>query len=668
VKLVSKSGRDNGRSSAQRRSSASARNSAAYSSDTTDRRPISVEQGRTPSQGSRSGENRSTAAAQINAGRGVNNYARSTTPEKSSPVKAISIILIVLVVVCSGLFIGLCFYVDSLDTVFPNVWAEGIKVSGLTFDEAKQTIINEGYENNADGISATIVFPDNSSFTVTGEQTGLSYDAEEAAIAAYRFGRDETFFGSGMTYIRSVLNRTDLTDLSSPTFDDSLVRQLAAEYTRQFNDTLFDSDLDHNDSFISITRGTGLHPAIENDVYDIAIQTLTRAADEHENLTSSYTPETNLSDNLDAQLREIQMLFDYINEEPVSSQILFGEADDDPVAADDGNITGDEDDANFINDINLDENNIIVTPSSTGRTFDLDAAKEQLRNAEYGATVVIQIDVLEPEYSQDEMRAMLFRDVLAELRTTLANNSSRTNNVRIAAGHINGTILNPGVEFSYNKIVGRRTRDRGFLEAPVIIGGRLQPGIGGGICQVSSTLYAALLNAAPFGTHIEITERRPHGLTISYLANGLDATVVYGNTDFRFRNKMDFPIKIETFIEGNQMVARIIGTNVDGSRVEVELANEAVIPFSIQNTETDELYIGDTAVFTGGQNGARVDVFQNHFAANGELIERISVGTSRYNHQNRIILHGTAERPPPPPEPPTGEWIPPVVDDVVVVE
>ena len=648
MKLVSKSGRDNGRGSASVRSSSSGRREVAYNREMNIRNadPAASTRSAVPNHGE--GVNRTASAVKTNGYGSVNDYDRRIAPGRKSPVKAILITLMVLVIICGGLFVGLCFYVDSLDTVFPNVWADGIKVSGLTFEEAKQAILNEGYESNADGISATIVFPDGSRFTVTGEQAGLSYDAEEAAVAAYRFGRDESFFGSAVTYIKAILDRTDLTDLSSPTFDDSVVRQFAAEYTAQFNETLFDSDLEHNDSFISVTRGTGLHPALENDVYKVAVETLTRAADEHENLTTNYTPETNMADTIDAQIRELQMLFDYIHEEPVSSQLLFGEAEDDPDNADDSNAIGDEDDANFINDINLDENNIIITPSSTGKTFDLDSAKEQLRNAEYGATIVIPLIILEPEFSHDEMKDMLFRDVLAEVKTNISGTSNRVSNINVASKHIDGTILNPGVEFSFNKIVGRRTRDRGFLEAPIILGGRLQPGIGGGICQVSSTIYAALLNAAPFGTDIEITERRPHGLTISYLPLGFDSTVVYGNTDFRFRNKMEFPIKLETVVSGREMIVRIIGTNVDGSRIEVESSEPVIIPFSTQNTPTDELYIGDTAVFTGGQNGARVDIFQNHFSADGELIERIAVGTSRYNHQNRIILVGTAERPPPP--------------------
>jgi len=531
-----------------------------------------------------------------------------SAPGKKSPVKAIIIIISVLAIGCGGLFIGLGFYVDSLDTVFPNVWADGIKVSGLTFDETRQMLINEGYESNAEGISATVVFPDNTSFSVTGEEVGLSYNAEEAAIAAYTFGRDRTFFGNTATYMRSLTNRTDLFDLSSPNFDDSIVRQRATEATRQFNETLVDSNYEPTDSIITITKGTGLHPAIEEDVINFSLLALMRAIDDHEHLSVNYTPEANLDDKID-----LQLIFDRIHEEPVSAW--------------------------------FDVDSQSVTNSSAGRTFDLEKAMADLENAEYGATIVIPIQILEPAYSREEVESMLFRDVLAESKTRLANNSSRTSNVRLAAGFINEKVLNPGDVFSFNEVVGRRTSARGFLTAPVIMGGRLQPGIGGGICQVSSTIYDALTRAVLFDSQIEIIERRPHGLTISYLPPGFDATVAYGNIDFRFKNTMDFPMKLETKVEDGEMIAIIWGTNIDGSYIEVEASDPVITTFSIQNIETDELYIGDTDVFTGGQNGSRVEVFQLHFTAEGELISRNSIGTSRYNVQNRVIRHGTAERP-----------------------
>ena len=578
--------------------------------------------------------NSNTTAAQ---GKGINTKNNQAEPikKKKSSIKTAVIILLILVIGATALLISLAYYVESLDTIFPNVWAEGIKVSGQTVEEATQTFIDEGYERNAEGISASMTFPDGSGFTVTGNDVGLALDAAQAARTVFTFGRTESFFNNMFTYIRSLFNRTDLFDLSTATMDDSPIRLLAAEYTAKFNETLFESSIEHNENHIVVIRGTGLFPAVEDEVFDLTVHTLLRAVSEHEHKSVTYTPEVNHQESLNSQINELQMLFDYIHVDAVSSQLIFN------------------------------DDEITVTESFTGKTFDFDSAVERLSNASIGMPVEIPIYILYPYYTQEDLEGMLFRDVLAESTTTLANNSNRTSNVTLAARKIDGTILNPGDLFSFNEIVGSRTIANGFLEAPVILGGRLQPGIGGGICQVSSTIYDALLRTGIFPTEIEMVERRPHGLTITYLAPGHDATVAYGNIDFKFRNKMDFPMKIETSVSGRQMNVRIIGTNYDGTRIEVESSEPVITPFSIQDVETDELIIGETELWTSGQNGVRVEIFQLLYSADGELISRTSVGRSTYNVQNRITRHGTAEAPPTPePTPsPTPDPTPPPTPD-----
>jgi len=534
--------------------------------------------------------------------------------KKKSHVKTVVIIMMIFILGFAALFISLGFYVDSLDTVFPNVWADGINVSGLTLEETKQTLINEGYENNADGITMTLVFPDGSSFSVTGAEVGLSLNAEEAAKKAFAFGRDDTFINNEITYIRSLFNRTDLTDLSKPDFDDSIVRQLSAEYTMKFNTTLMDSNLERTNEGITIVIGTAYNPASESDVFNLAIGTLLRAVEIHGNMTVNYIPDPTSEEGID-----LNLLFESVHIDPVTSV---------------WNVE-----------------TLSATVSSEGRTFDLEEAEEKLRNAASGQTIFIPIYTLYPDYTKDEIEAMIFRDLLAESTSRMTNIANRINNIKIAAGFINGTVLNPGEVFSFNDVVGRRTQERGFLEANGIIGGRLTPVWGGGICQASSTIYDAILH-----TQLEVVERRAHGLTVSYLPYGQDATVAYGNLDFKFKNNTDFPIRIETTIDGRDITAKLIGTNRDGSYTEVEMGEPIITPFSIQERHTDELYEGETEVWTPGQNGVRVVTYRRHFTAEGELINEETI-TSTYNTQNRVILIGTAVRPPPPPPPPPpGGW------------
>lgn len=133
---------------------------------------------------------------------------------------------------------------------------------------------------------------------------------------------------------------------------------------------------------------------------------------------------------------------------------------------------------------------------------------------------------------------------------------TRANNIKICAKAINGKVLIPGEIFSFNEVVGERTKDRGYMEAPVIIGNKVESGIGGGICQVSSTLYNAVLKAG-----IQHIERTHHSLPSSYVGLGFDATVDWGNIDLKFANTLDWPIYIEAYIQNSNLYINIFSNS-----------------------------------------------------------------------------------------------------------
>ena len=105
---------------------------------------------------------------------------------------------------------------------------------------------------------------------------------------------------------------------------------------------------------------------------------------------------------------------------------------------------------------------------------------------------------------------------------------------------MDGKVIEPNATFSYNKTTGSRSASKGYQEAPVIESGQYVMGFGGGVCQVSSTIYAAIKNQASF----DVTERRKHGLAVSYIPVGMDATVSYGSIDLKFVNKYPFAVKL----------------------------------------------------------------------------------------------------------------------------
>jgi len=516
-------------------------------------------------------------------------------------------------------FVAICYYAESLDTVFPNVWAEGIDLSGLTRGESIQALIDNGYESGAVGISITVILPDESSFSATGDDVGLALNATEAVHYAFNFGREGSFFQNGITYIKSLFEDTQLMNLSNPNYDDTILRVLADEYTYLFNQSLYINSLDVTDTRITIIKGTGLLPADADDVFNIAVDLMRRAIAQHTHLEARYIPEERTDDLID-----LAALHEHIHVDAISSVY-------DPVT------TG-------------------GTPSFTGKTFDLENALQKLHDAEFGETVIIPIVILQPDITQDEVEGVLFRDILGQRTTSQGSSAGRANNIRVAARFIDGTVLQPGETFSYNSIVGRRTEARGFMEAPGIIGGRLVPTIGGGVCQVSSTIYGALLF-----TDLEIVSRRNHSLTVGYIAYGQDATVATDLIDFKFKNNSDFPIRLEVTTSGGISVSvKIHGTRVSDVYYELESREIEVTPIRIVEVESEDVPPGERIVDLPGQTGRVIETWRRHVTedgtpildANGNQIKTL-VTRDTYRMQDRLILIG----------PPLPEYIPPYNTD-----
>ena len=159
------------------------------------------------------------------------------------------------------------------------------------------------------------------------------------------------------------------------------------------------------------------------------------------------------------------------------------------------------------------------------------------------------------EEAYGKVKAMIVKDlpakeeVLGRYKTSFnPGEKNRTINLKLAAAAINGQVIQPGKTFSFNKTVGPRTRERGYLEATIFVGGKKEQGLGGGICQVSSTLYNAVLNSK-----LKVVERHTHSLPVTYVPTGKDATVSYGYLDFRFQNNKPYPVKIQAAVGKNTL-------------------------------------------------------------------------------------------------------------------
>ena len=275
------------------------------------------------------------------------------------------------------------------------------------------------------------------------------------------------------------------------------------------------------------------------------------------------------------------------------------------------------------------------TESRVGVAFDVSAVQAQLDAAAPGAEFLADAQVEFPTVSTEELQACMFRDVLGTFTTKCAGPWGRHQNIKLASAAINGKIYNPGEEFWYNSTVGQRTAARGYQEAGVYEAGRTTTGIGGGICQVSSTLYYAVLLS-----DLDIVLRYCHMFNPGYMPIGCDATVSWGGPDFAFRNSRDYPIKVVTSYNDNtnELTCTILGTKVDDHYVVITNAVLASYDYQVVYQESPDVAPGDEVIDQYGHTGYFVRTWRNIYDGNDNLLSSRVEADSHYDVGNKIIL------------------------------
>lgn len=279
----------------------------------------------------------------------------------------------------------------------------------------------------------------------------------------------------------------------------------------------------------------------------------------------------------------------------------------------------------------------IIYPEVDGVDFDIENAKAMLleRKEEYEIPLIIT----KPSKTTRDIGTEAFPDLISTFSTNYqASNVSRTTNLRLAANKINGTVLLPGEEFSYNKTVGERTKEAGFKEAAIFNAGKVENGLGGGICQISSTLYDAVIMA-----NLDVTVRRNHQFVTSYVKAGADATVVWGAQDFKFKNTRKYPVRITATVQGGIATVQVWGVKEETEyEITIETKKTATIPYTTQYIQTASLPAGQQKVVQQGSNGQKVEAYKV-MKLNGQVISKTLLSKDTYNAMKKIVHVGTGQ-------------------------
>ena len=269
-----------------------------------------------------------------------------------------------------------------------------------------------------------------------------------------------------------------------------------------------------------------------------------------------------------------------------------------------------------------------------GINFDVEQAKKDIEEQTNNNEIRIKLNYTEPKTKLKDLKINVFPDQISTFSTRYdANNEDRSTNLNLAASKIDGTILSPGEEFSYNKIVGERSISAGYKEAKVYQNGEVVDGIGGGICQISSTLYNAVVFA-----NLEVTERYNHQFITSYVEAGRDATVAYGTKDFKFINNRTYPIRIDVYISSGIAKVDIYGIKEkDDKKVDFEIEIVSNIPYDTKYQIDTSLPEGMEKVKQRGANGIIVNAYKL-IQQNGVTISKELISKDTYKALDRVIL------------------------------
>jgi len=294
-------------------------------------------------------------------------------------------------------------------------------------------------------------------------------------------------------------------------------------------------------------------------------------------------------------------------------------------------------------------NVVRVVPAEPGRAFDAQETTRNLMAALLSTTnrkAELRVALVTPERTTREARAMGITGLVGAYETVYGGVPNRIHNVMLVSSLIDNTLIAPDEEFSFNATTGERSPDKGFREAPVIINGELKTGIGGGVCQVSTTTFNAAYEAG-----LSITERTNHALYISHYPQGRDATVNYPDIDLKFVNDTGHWLWLRTYVSSSSLTVALYGAP-QNREVESEVSPLVVTgPAPVKRVKDPSLYVGETVVEESGSPSRSTNVRRRVISPSGKLLYD-HTWYSSYRAEPRVIRVGTKPKPPPEPREP----------------
>lgn len=529
---------------------------------------------------------------------------KPNTAKKHSAVPAVIVICAVLLV--AAVYTGLCQWAGT--HLPPNSSVDSIELGGLTREEATARLEQSASEWQGHAIALTY---NGTSIPCELGKANLNYDCN--AVLDQLTIQNTPFLMRGMTWLKALADNEGHQAQRILVFEDRLYMDgLLTELNSTLSNPVEQHSIEVGEHDITITKGHA-GQAISTEALEESLLTKLLAEDYSDLALEAAITQPDPID-FDALYRDV-----YI--EPVNST--------------------------------LDSETYEIIPHVTGVSIELSQARALCAAADEDETVTIPFVYTEPEITTTIMEESLFADMLGEAKSWVSGSSGRKSNVKLAASFCDGTILLPGDEFSYWNMIAPCTVEQGFQPAPTYLNGKTVDGIGGGVCQVSSSIYTAALYS-----NLEIVQRNQHTYAVGYLPDGCDAMVSSGSSDFKFKNNTEWPLKITAAVKDGRLTVQIWGTKVDDTYVKLEFTELSRTPHSIVYKIDDTIPVGTTKEEANGYTGRKTETYRCVYAGDGTLISRTFENKNNYRMRDEIILINSADAYKYGVDPVTGEKLP----------
>ena len=479
------------------------------------------------------------------------------------------------------------------NNILSGISVHGIDISNLSEEEAKQQLNKITTEKLISGIK---LVKGEYAVEISSDDIAAVFDVDKAVEEAYNVGRDGNIITNNYTILWTKLFKKDIQlDFS---LNEEELNKIIEDTSLKLPTTVVQNSYYIEDDELILTRGTAGDKIKQDELKELIYNKL---------------QDFNTQDN------QIEIPTEVVDPDPIDlekiRQEIYKEAQDAYVT----------------------HNPTEVHTHVNGVDFGVTMEEAEKIIEEDKDEYIIPLKITIANKTIADLGEEAFPDELASFTTRYdASNYNRSTNIELATKTINGTVIMPGEVFSYNQTIGRTTLEKGYKEGTAYVGGKVVPDVGGGICQVSSTLYNTALLA-----NLEIVERSNHIFECSYVDPSRDATVYWGSIDFKFKNTRSYPIKIVGTAKNGVVTIDLYGIKEEEEyEVVIESNITSYIPNEVEYKYDSTIEEGKKVVEQVGFNGCRSEGYRI-LKKNGVVISKTLLSKDSYSPQNKIVRVGT---------------------------